>query len=221
MKKPAVRTSPPKPSLTEDVHDRKRERILEAAEELFFKRGYAGTTIADIVDYLGVTKPFLYYYFSSKNDIFETLCWRASHACLTALHFEDDDSRPAIEKLQEGLHRFAAANIDYFKSGTFAYRETGALEPAFQKKLRALARRFYDDLCGLLEEARRDGDLEFDDAKLTGLAIGSIAGFMYTWYKPNGRIGPEDMVKELTRILFKIAGAKTTAVKKQGTRKRS
>lgn len=217
MKKPSPAAQP----LAKGIHDQKREQILHVAEDLFFRRGYAVTTIADIVDKLGVTKPFLYYYFSSKNDIFETLCWRASIACLTAMHFEKDDTRPAIEKLREGLHRFAAANIEYFKSGTFAYREGGALEPAFMKKLRTLARRFYRELSELLEQARRDGELDFDNTRLTGMAIGSIAGFMYTWYKPNGRLGPEQMVEQLTHILLKIAGAKNPAGKAKGSRKRS
>lgn len=190
------------------IHERKREQILQAAEALFFRKGYAGTTIADICERLGVTKPFLYYYFSNKNEIFETLCWRASHACLTALHFEDD-TRPAIDKLREGLHRFAAANVHFFKSGTFAYREAGALQPAFTRKLRSMARRFYDELRALLEQARADGELDFHDATLTGLAIGSVAGFMYTWYKPDGRLPPEEMVQELTGILLRIAGAET------------
>lgn len=209
-----------KKAIAVDVHDQKREHILAVAEELFFRNGYAGTTIADIVNELGVTKPFLYYYFPGKSDIFQTLCWRASHACLTAMHFEPDDERPAIDKLHEGLHRFATANVAFFKSGTFAYREGGALDAAFMKKLRTMARRFYNELCTLLEQARSDGDLDFDDTKLTALSIGSIAGFMYTWYKPNGRIGPDDMVKELTRILLKIAGARTAPSDRLPKRKR-
>lgn len=215
MTKTASRAPQPRPSTAADLHERKRERILEVAEDFFFRRGYAGTTIADIVGHLGVTKPFLYYYFSGKSDIFETLSWRASQACLTAMHCAPDDTRPAIEKLREGLHRFAAANIRHFKSGTFAYRDSAALSPAFMKKLRSLARRFYSELCMLLEQARRDGDLDFEDTKLTALAIGSVAGFMYTWYKPDGRIVPQDMVEELTRILLKIAGADT----RKGSRK--
>lgn len=205
---PAPAQTSKRRSMAVDVHDQKREHILRIAEDLFYRRGFAVTTISDIVHELGVTKPFLYYYFQSKNDIFETLCWRASHACLTAMHFDALDSRPAIERLREGLHRFASANVTYFKSGTFAYREGGALQPAFLKKLRTMARRFYSELRALLEEARGDGDLEFDDAKLTSLAIGSIAGFMYTWYKPEGRLSPDEMVEEMTRILLKIAGVR-------------
>ncbi|KRB85046.1 TetR/AcrR family transcriptional regulator [Noviherbaspirillum sp. Root189] len=209
-----------KKAIAEGVHDQKREHILAVAEELFFRNGYAGTTIADIVNELGVTKPFLYYYFPGKSDIFETLCWRASHACLTAMHFEANDERRAIDKLREGLQRFATANVAFFKSGTFAYREGGALDVTFMKKLKTMSRRFYNELCALLEQARSDGDLEFDDTKLTALSIGSIAGFMYTWYKPNGRIGPDDMVRELTRILLKIAGAQTAPSNRLTNRKR-
>lgn len=223
MNKPTKRrTRQTLQSIAGDVHDQKRERILAVAEDLFFRHGYAGTTTADIVERLGVTKPYLYYYFSSKNDIFQTLSWRAAHACLTAMHFDESDERPAIDKLREGLHRFAAANINYFKSGTFAYREGGALQPAFMKKLRAMARRFYDELCTLLEDARQDGELDFDNTKLTALSIGSVAGFMYTWYKPGGRIGPDEMVEQLTHILLKIAGARDAREnKRKAVRKRS
>lgn len=47
MRKAAGQAPSHKASMAEDVQDRKRERILESAEDLFFKRGYGGTTIAD------------------------------------------------------------------------------------------------------------------------------------------------------------------------------
>lgn len=212
MKKSSTQRVQQRQAIAGDVHDRKREHILAVAEKLFFARGFAATTIADIVEQIGVSKPYLYYYFPSKNDILETLCWRASHACLTAMHFEKDDARPASEKLREGLRRFATANITYFEAGIFAYREPGALQPVFMKKLRTMARLFYKELGTLLDQGKHDGALDFENTRLTGLAIGSVAGFMYTWYKPDGRIGPEEMVEQLLHILLKIAGARETAV---------
>lgn len=195
-------------AILEKVHDQKRERILAVAEDLFFQRGYAGTTMSEIVEQLGVAKPYLYYYFSNKAEIYETLALRSSHACLTAMHFDASDTRRALDKLTEGLQRFARANIHYFKSGTFAYRESAIRHPAVDRKVRSLARGFYKELRALLEEGRRDGDLEFDNTKLTAFAIGSIAGFLYTWYKPDGSIPPEEMAEQLTAILLRIAGAR-------------
>ncbi|KPM57654.1 TetR family transcriptional regulator [Frankia sp. R43] len=50
-----------------------RTRILEAAVQLFVERGYAGTSVRDIAERLGVTKAALYYHFSSKEMILEAL----------------------------------------------------------------------------------------------------------------------------------------------------
>jgi AcrR family transcriptional regulator len=50
-----------------------RERILEAALDLFAERGYAGTSVADLAKQLGITKAALYYHFASKSDILAAL----------------------------------------------------------------------------------------------------------------------------------------------------
>jgi AcrR family transcriptional regulator len=192
-----------------NAHDRKREQILDVAVNLFFKHGYAGTTIADIADKLGVTKPFVYYYFENKEDLFETLTWEASNACMTALHFPTADKRRAIEKLREGLTRLVLANIKHLKAGTFYYRETGILRAPFLRKLRVLGRRFHTDLSTLLEAGQREGDLEFDNAKLTALKIGSVVGFMYAWYRPAGPIGATEMAERLCGTMLRMAGAKS------------
>jgi AcrR family transcriptional regulator len=46
-----------------------RRRILDAATELFVERGFAGTSIRDIAEHLGMTKGSLYYHFSSKEEL--------------------------------------------------------------------------------------------------------------------------------------------------------
>lgn len=189
-----------------DSNADKRDRILAAAEDLFFRLGFRGATLDMICAELGVTKPYVYYYFRDKQHIFETLAWRASFACLTAFRFPPEDTRPAHLRLAEGLHRFMQANIENFRSGTFAYREPSAFRAEFNDELRALANGFYDDLRALLDAGRNEGRLNFDDTTLTAFAIGSIAGFLYTWYRPEGRLPPEAMVAKMTAMLYKLVG---------------
>ncbi len=50
-----------------------RRRILKTASALFAQRGFAGTSIRDISDELGLTKAALYYHFTSKEDILAEL----------------------------------------------------------------------------------------------------------------------------------------------------
>lgn len=47
-----------------------KERLLTAAMELFTTKGYAATSVREIVAAAGVTKPVLYYYFGSKEGIY-------------------------------------------------------------------------------------------------------------------------------------------------------
>lgn len=47
-----------------------RERLLSSALNLFAARGYASTTVREIVAAAGVSKPALYYYFGSKEGIY-------------------------------------------------------------------------------------------------------------------------------------------------------
>jgi len=62
---------------SDDAHDhagrRTRERILAAALALFAGQGYAGTSIRDIAETVGVTKAALYYHFRSKEEILDAL----------------------------------------------------------------------------------------------------------------------------------------------------
>ena len=50
-----------------------RQKILDAALKLFAHRGYAGTSVQDIVDAARVTKPTLYYYFGNKSALYQAL----------------------------------------------------------------------------------------------------------------------------------------------------
>lgn len=47
-----------------------RERLAMAALELFTSKGYAATSVREIVTAAGVTKPVLYYYFGSKEGVY-------------------------------------------------------------------------------------------------------------------------------------------------------
>ncbi len=51
--------------------DRTRQRILDTAAQEFRKRGYAGTKVNDIAFAANMRAASIYYYFESKDQIFE------------------------------------------------------------------------------------------------------------------------------------------------------
>jgi TetR/AcrR family transcriptional regulator len=50
-----------------------RERLLRVAVDIFSRKGYAATSVGEIVAAAGVTKPVLYYHFESKEGLYLTL----------------------------------------------------------------------------------------------------------------------------------------------------
>lgn len=52
-------------------HDSGRQRLLEAAEQLFASKGFAATTTREISDQAGLSRGLLYYHFPSKDALFQ------------------------------------------------------------------------------------------------------------------------------------------------------
>jgi AcrR family transcriptional regulator len=190
--------------------DEKRERILKVAERLFAAQGYANTTMEQIVRELGVSKPFVYYYFHNKQEIFETLSWRPAVACFTTMDFAPDDPRPAHVKVTDGLERLIRATITHYPAAFFAYREPQVYRPEYLAAQKKLANHFYERLCSLLEQGRRDGRFDFTETRITAQAACSLPGFLYNWYRPDGRLDPDAMVRELSKLAWRVIGLRDT-----------
>lgn len=166
----------------------------------------------DIVAELGVSKPFVYYYFRDKQEIFETLSWRPAVECFTVLDLMEGDGRRASEKVIDGLERLIRHTIAHQPAAFFSYREPQVYRPEYLATQKRLANHFYAKLCPLLEQARSDGDLDFRDAKITALAACSLPGFLYNWYRPDGRLSPDQLAIELTDLAGRVIGLR----RKQG-----
>jgi AcrR family transcriptional regulator len=50
-----------------------RQRIQEVARELFLEQGVQRTSLRDIADKLGITKPALYYHFASREELVRSI----------------------------------------------------------------------------------------------------------------------------------------------------
>ena len=80
---PKSRSSAPRQSEVKvRIREHKESLIIEAAAKLFSEKGFQRTTLDDICAALGVTKPFVYTYFKSKDSILERLFEQVSDGVL-------------------------------------------------------------------------------------------------------------------------------------------
>jgi TetR/AcrR family acrAB operon transcriptional repressor len=61
---------------TKEEAQQTRNRILDAAEEVFFEQGVSRTSLADIAAAAGVTRGAIYWHFKNKGDLFDAMCDR-------------------------------------------------------------------------------------------------------------------------------------------------
>ena len=65
--------------MREDLSHLKRERVVAAAADLFYRQGYGKTNLEQVANELQVTKYFIYAHFASKNELLVEICSRAIH----------------------------------------------------------------------------------------------------------------------------------------------
>jgi TetR/AcrR family acrAB operon transcriptional repressor len=53
-----------------------RDRILDAAEDVFHARGVSSTSLADVADAADLTRGAIYWHFKNKADLFDAMCQR-------------------------------------------------------------------------------------------------------------------------------------------------
>lgn len=82
--------------------------------------------------------------------------------------------------------------------------------PEYLAAQKDLANHFYDRLCALLEQGRQDGMFEFNDTKITALAACSLPGFLYNWYRPDGRLSQDEVAQELAQLAWRVLGLRRT-----------
>jgi len=89
-----------------------RDRILDAAEQIFSQRGYAATRIEDISTTVGIRKPSVIHHFAGKLALHNEVMNRIYAALLDATHVALDDAnddRPAVFRIADAWLNFIAS----------------------------------------------------------------------------------------------------------------
>lgn len=135
----------------------RREQILEAAVELFRKRGFAAVGVAELGERSGISGPGLYRHFESKDEILATLFDQAMDRLLLYLSTETADPWEALEALVDAQVRFV---LDDQAKLAIYVREDRSLAEPFRRRIHARQRehveRWVQTLAACHPERRED-----------------------------------------------------------------
>lgn len=186
--------------IKDEIKEFKRDRILEAASDLFYERGFAGTTMQAVAERLQVTKPFIYSYFKDKNALLVELYERSTEPLMQALDGTLKQRGAPKAQLASFISNFAQLNMRYRKVSTIFLREETHLAEQAQKKLRDFEHSFDAKLTRLIQRGIDSGDFKIKDARLAALAIGGMIRWIHRWYREDGRLSEEAIAQIMASL---------------------
>ena len=187
-------------------YELQRETILARAAELFAQRGYTATSMNEVAEACGVSKPSLYHYVRDKHQLLAEIA-EAHVARLLALIAEVDAAMPAPEqRLRHLIDAFLAAYAGSQAEHRVLTDDVRFLAPAQKKRVldgqRRVVAAFADAIVAIRPElaARR---LQ----KPLAMLLFGMMNWMFTWLQPKGALSHADLAPVVADLFFGGLGA--------------
>lgn len=185
----------------------KRDRIVDAAADLFYERGFSRTTLDDVAERLGVTKPFIYHSFGSKTELLAEICTRGVQAALTEITQIQALDLPPAETLRWFLPRYVAAVLRAQKKIAINIREEKNLDPADAERLSAMRQEFMSRLESVLRAGRDAGEIQVTDPRIAAFTLVGAASWTTFWYNPGGPLSSDVIAERMADVALNLLHA--------------
>jgi len=195
------------PRLTQENYDLVHEKILTAAENLFAKKGYNGTSMNDIVEASGQSKGAIYNHFESKEVLFLSLLENQTRLGLEQLKKSFTAKDTVVDKLRKVLDLTMVNSCD-------CPSEVGRMQIEFMiaaSRIKSLTSEMkeryntiHDFVRELIDEGIKNGEFksEVDSESLTSLLYATLDGLGLQYSTLGIDFDSQRLKKELLKTVF-------------------
>jgi AcrR family transcriptional regulator len=199
------------------ARDQKREAVLRMAVKMFLEEGYHRTTLTEVATRLNITKPALYNYFRSKEDILLE-CYRFGREMFeTSIASIERREGNGLEKLRMLIRAYAHVITTDFGMCLVRLDDRELASDARADVRRA--KRSYDAAFrAQIAGGMADGSIRPCDPKLSTFIITGALNGIGAWYRPDGELSvdaiADEFVDRLTEgLAAKRGGRRSTAAR--------
>jgi AcrR family transcriptional regulator len=186
----------------------KRRRILEAAMQLFYERGFSGTTMDAVAESLSVTKQFIYAYFENKNALLAAIYEEVTGQLLENINGALSSDAPPATALAEFVRIFARVNMESQVVTAVFLQEEKHLDTQAMARIRKLQKTFDERFADLLRRGTESGVFDVRDPGLAALAITGMLRWIQRGYRENGRLEVEAIAELMAELALKLVSCK-------------
>jgi AcrR family transcriptional regulator len=184
-----------------------RQEILRTAARLFQQRGYHATSMNDVASALKLSKGGLYHHFQSKDEILFNLMDHAMDITQERVINGVRDIADPEERLRMLIRRHIEVVLSVRdREVTVMLHENHPLPPSLRRRINARKKdyvHFVENLIADVQRARHSrGSVS---PRAAAFALLGMINWVYQWYRPEGTLQQEHLVRQYTEIFF--AGA--------------
>jgi TetR/AcrR family transcriptional regulator, cholesterol catabolism regulator len=207
-------------SIVEPRHEPRhepRQEILRTAARLFQQRGYDATSMNDVAAALKLSKGGLYHHFESKDEILFHIMTHAmqiteERVINVVRHLDPARSDAAVMDItEERLRTLIRLHIEVVLSPedreiTVMLHENHPLPPALRRKINARKKDYLHFVENLVADVQRKrGTRSSVTPRAAAFALVGMINWIYQWYKPDGPLTGDALVRQYTDIFFRGA----------------
>jgi AcrR family transcriptional regulator len=185
------------------------ETLLKAAAELFYERGYDGTSIQDLATRLGVAKSAIYHHVPSKEALLSLAVDRALDGLFAEVAKLESVGGRAVDRLEHLVRGSITVLVDELPFVTLLLRVRGNTET--ERDALARRREFGHLVTALVAQAVAEGDLRADiDPAMSSRLLFGMVNSVIEWYRPQGDLTAADLADTVAAVAFdglRIRGA--------------
>jgi len=204
LSSPPERSRPPDSTTT--------DRLLDAAAELFWHRGYAATTTREIATAFGIQQASLYHHIASKEDLLYRICISSLEPFVKDVPAAVEQAECPADRIKSLIHAHLTTLLRYQQRNVTQLTELRSLCARHRTEVLALRDKYEQFSRTILEDAQAARMIRDDvSAKFLNLELMGILNHATLWFR-KGQALSEDRLAEIFTKVF-LDGAATLSMR--------
>jgi AcrR family transcriptional regulator len=165
-----------------------RDDILDAAAQVFRRKGFHGASMADIAEAVNLQKASLYHHVTSKQEILLALLDRALELLYEHIARVTRKDLPERVKLAQMMEAYLQAMTENIDLAAVLLLEHRSLDPELHSRHVPNRDRFEALWRDVIRQGTKEGVFRSVDAGMAARALLGIMNWIITWYNPEGKL---------------------------------
>jgi AcrR family transcriptional regulator len=175
----------------------RREQLLEVAREVFARHGFHETSMNDVAEAAGVTKPVLYQHFASKRELYLALLDEVGNQLLSRIARATADADPRA-KVEQGFAAYFRWVADDHDSFTILFGSGARRDDEFDEAVRRVESAIADTIAPMIS-----ADIEPEHQRRLAYALVGIAeGVSRRVVRRGEAFDPEEAARQVADLAW-------------------